>query len=237
MKMRQGTEEYTGQMIIDKLSQYHDETYTFQYASTRATFRNFKLASVLVPLFVKDGQVHVVLTVRSSKMRHHKGEVAFPGGMKEADEDEVTTSLRESHEEIGINPDNVSVVAKLLPRVTRHRVYMVPVVGIISEDFVAVPNEEVEDVFTLPLSRFLSDTGHYTSQYTIRGVTGTVHFFHDEVNNGRQYTTWGLTANVCVELAVALLGKKPEFKSELSPENPFVEQKRYLKEYETRSSL
>ena len=236
--MGEGREEYTEQMIIDKLSQYHDETYTFQYASTRATFRNFKLASVLVPLFVKDGEVHVVLTVRSSKMRHHKGEVAFPGGMKEeADEDEVTTSLRESQEEIGIDPDSVSVVAKLLPRVTRYRVYMVPVVGIISDDFVAVPNEEVEDVFTLPLSRFLSDIGHYTSQYTIRGVTGTIHFFHDEVNNGREYTTWGLTASVCVELAVALLGKKPEFKSESTPENPFGEQKRYLKEYETRSSL
>ena len=145
--------------------------------------------------------------------------------------------LRESQEEIGMDPDSVTVVAKLLPRVTRYRVYMVPVVGIVSEDFVAVPNEEVGDVFSLPLSRFLLNERHNSSEYTIRGVTGTVHFFHDEVNGGRHYTTWGLTANVCVELAVALLGKKPEFKSDLTAENPFGEQKRYLKEYETRSSL
>ena len=230
--------EFTEQMIIDKLSKYHDDTYTFQFASTRPTFRTFKLASVLVPLFIKDGQVHVLLTVRSSKMRHHKGEVAFPGGMKEDnDKDEVTTSLRESQEEIGIDPDCVTVVAKLLPRITRYRVYMVPVVGIISEDFVAVPNEEVEDVFTLPLNRFLLDDRHTSSQYTIRGITGTVHLFDDEVNDGRIHTTWGLTASVCIELAVALLGKKPEFKSDLTPENPFIEQKRYLKKYETRSSL
>lgn len=120
-EMAENIGEFTEQMIIDQLSKYHDDTYTFHYESTRPTFRNLKLASVLVPLFIRYGQIHVVLTVRSSKMRHHKGEVAFPGGMKEdGDKDEVTTSLRESQEEIGMDPDSVTVVAKLLPRVTRY---------------------------------------------------------------------------------------------------------------------
>ena len=232
------TEESTERMIIDKVSKCHDDTYTFQYASTTAGFRNLKLASVLVPLFIKGGQVHVMLTVRSVKLRHHKGEVAFPGGIKEdADKNEVATSLRESQEELGIDPDSVTVVAKLLPRVTRYGVYVVPVVGIISEAFVAAPNEEVQDVFLLPLSRFLSDKRHNSSQYTLRGITSTIHFFYDEVNDGKSYITWGLTAGICVELAVVFFGRKPEFKSDCSPENPFGKRKRYLEEYETRSSL
>ncbi len=114
---------------------------------------------------------------------------------------------------------------------------MVPVVGIISEDFVAVPNDEVADVFTLPLRRFLSNHKHNTSDYTIRGRTGTIHFFHDEVNNGRQYTTWGLTASVCLEIAVAVLQENPQYECLSTVENPFAEQKHYLEMFEARSSL
>ncbi len=231
-------EEFTEQKVMEKLSRFHDTVYTYQYASHRSAFRSCRLASVLVPLFVKQGQVYVLLTIRSSAMKRHAGDVAFPGGMKDVqDKDEVETALRESHEEVGLRPNCVTIGAKLLPRMTRYRVYMVPVVGLISKDFVAVPNEEVEDVFSLPLSRFLKDDNHEMSAFTVRGVSGTIHIFQDEGQNGKVYTTWGLTASVCVELAVALLGKNPAFPCDITVDDPFGEQKKYLEDYERRSSL
>ncbi len=73
------TIEYSEQMLVDRLSQFHDTRYTFDHIKTSTVFRDYKMAAVLVPLFIKDGDVHVLLTVRSAKMRRHKGEVAFPG--------------------------------------------------------------------------------------------------------------------------------------------------------------
>ncbi len=181
----------------------------------------------------------MLLTVRSARMRRNPGDVAFPGGMRDAthDADETRTALREAHEEVALPPDGVRVVAKLLPRVTGTRVLMVPIVGIIPENFIPIPNEEVQDTFSLPLSRFLSDERHLASDYKSRGMTNWVHFFHDEGKDGATYTTWGLTAGVCIDLAVALFGRKPEFESPGTPEDPFGHQRRYLGKFEGKSAL
>ncbi|XP_016354604.1 peroxisomal coenzyme A diphosphatase NUDT7-like [Sinocyclocheilus anshuiensis] len=73
-------------------------------------------ASVLIPLLLRDGQLRLLLSVRSIHLKQHAGEVCFPGGKAESgDRDQVHTALRETEEEIGLPPDRVQVICKLFP--------------------------------------------------------------------------------------------------------------------------
>ncbi|XP_061752213.1 uncharacterized protein nudt7 isoform X2 [Nerophis ophidion] len=77
-------------------------------------------ASVLVPLFVRSGKLHTLMTLRSEELRTSGGEVCFPGGKQEpGDKDEVDTALREAEEEIGLLPADVHVVCTLQPIITK----------------------------------------------------------------------------------------------------------------------
>ncbi|KAK2151693.1 hypothetical protein LSH36_354g01012 [Paralvinella palmiformis] len=81
------------------------------------SYRKYRKAAVLIPLFLCDGVIHVWLTKRSEKVGHYKGQVSFPGGMKEPDDkDDIATSLREAKEEIGLEPNQVEVLGTLYPR-------------------------------------------------------------------------------------------------------------------------
>ncbi|KAL7885613.1 hypothetical protein AOLI_G00059080 [Acnodon oligacanthus] len=98
-------------------------------------------ASVLIPLFVREGKLQVLMTVRSTELKHNAGEVCFPGGKSDRnDRDEIDTALREAEEEIGLPPDGVEVVCRLIPVLNQRGLLVTPVVGFISESFQARPN-------------------------------------------------------------------------------------------------
>ncbi|KAL7862981.1 hypothetical protein SRHO_G00119650 [Serrasalmus rhombeus] len=98
-------------------------------------------ASVLIPLFVREGKLQVLMTVRSTELKHNAGEVCFPGGKSDRnDQDEIDTALREAEEEIGLPPDEVEVVCRLIPVLNQRGLLVTPVVGFISESFQARPN-------------------------------------------------------------------------------------------------
>ena len=90
-----------------------------------------KLAAVLVPLFADEGgDIHVVLTQRSSRLTTHSGEVCFPGGKRDpGDTDDAATALREAEEELGIPPSAVAVVGCLPPFLSKHLLSVTPVGG------------------------------------------------------------------------------------------------------------
>ena len=90
-------------------------------------------AAVLVPLFVAGDALHVVLTRRRDDLRRHAGEISFPGGRQEGDEEDLRdTALREAHEEIGLPPDAVELIGALQPTPTIATNYSVyPFVGMI----------------------------------------------------------------------------------------------------------
>ena len=118
-----------------------------------ATIRGTQ-AAVLVPLFERAGQLHAVLTLRREDLTNHAGEVSFPGGRRDHGESLVETALRESHEEIGLQPQNVEVVGMLPPISTFVTNYAVhPYVGLVPADSSWNPSDaEVARVAELPLA-------------------------------------------------------------------------------------
>ncbi|KAM8860686.1 peroxisomal coenzyme A diphosphatase NUDT7 [Synchiropus picturatus] len=165
-------------------------------------------ASVLIPLVVKDGALHALMTLRSMQMRTSAGEVCFPGGKMElGDRDEVHTALREAEEEIGLPPDLVQVVSRLVPITSKFGLLVTPVVGFIPETFTPCPNPaEVSEVFTVPLDLFLSQKNHVNPHGGMRHA-----FTYVDPSTGTEHRIWGLTAMFAIMAAVLALGRKTEF--------------------------
>ncbi|XP_033754115.1 uncharacterized Nudix hydrolase NudL-like isoform X2 [Pecten maximus] len=162
-------------------------------------------ASVLIPLFWKNGEWRVLLTIRASGLRTHSGLVAFPGGKQDsADESEIATALRESKEEVGLNPEDVRVLAVLPPAFASDKMLVTPVASIIPNDFVPhINQEEVRKVFDLPLSRFVSDDFTMT-KYERPGGHVCIYHFIDNID-GESVKTWGYTATVVMRVAMVIL--------------------------------
>ncbi|XP_008409576.1 peroxisomal coenzyme A diphosphatase NUDT7 isoform X1 [Poecilia reticulata] len=170
-------------------------------------------ASVLIPLFVRGGQLHTLLTLRSKELRTGAGEVCFPGGKRDpSDRDDVDTALREAQEEIGLPPDQVEVVCTLFPVFSKRGLLVSPVVGFIEETFTPTPNpSEVSAVFAVPLDFFTREKDHYVT-HGVAGMTGPLHsFYFRDPSSGNQYHIFGLTAMLATLVAVLALKKKPQF--------------------------
>ena len=115
-------------------------------------------AAVLVPLFERDGEVHMWLVRRPTTMRSHAGQVAFPGGKSEpADASLLDTALRETHEELGIPRERVDVAGALDDSKTITGFVISPFVGWIPNDIEPRPNpSEVARAFAAPLGAFFA---------------------------------------------------------------------------------
>jgi 8-oxo-dGTP pyrophosphatase MutT (NUDIX family) len=153
-------------------------------------------AAVLVPLFVRDGELHAVLTRRRDDMRRHAGEISFPGGRQDDHEDDLrATALREAHEEIGLPADAVELLGALQPTPTIATNYAVyPFVGLIEPGHAWVPSEaEVDEVLELPL-RALRD-GYERRRLLRRGVP-----FRTDVYVVDDHLVWGATARMLGDL-------------------------------------
>ncbi|WP_088008136.1 NUDIX hydrolase [Indiicoccus explosivorum] len=119
---------------------------------------DFAKYAVLLPLIEKNGETHVVFEVRSYSLRRQPGEICFPGGrIDRADEDAKETALRETEEELGISPAEISDVHSLDYLVSPFGMMVYAFAGEISAEAELELNKaEVDHVFTVPLSFFFS---------------------------------------------------------------------------------
>ena len=116
-------------------------------------------AAVLVPLLEADGALHVLFTRRAATLPHHQGQVAFPGGSRDAsDADAEATALREADEEIGLRPADVRVLGRLDDIETVASRFMItPVVGVVPHAYPWRPcPHEVDAIFTVPVRDLLA---------------------------------------------------------------------------------
>lgn len=159
--------------------------------------REVRAAAVLVPLVERPEGITVLLTERAGDLSNHAGQVAFPGGSIDPEDDgPVDAALREAEEEIGLDRDHVAVAGFLDPYETGTRFRVVPVVGFVRPGFsLTLEPAEVDEAFEVPLA-FLMDPAN--------------HERHSVMWQGRQrayfampyegHYIWGATAGMIVNL-------------------------------------
>jgi coenzyme A diphosphatase NUDT7 len=183
----------------------------------RPEHNKLRRASVLVPLFLRrngdaeEVSINMLFTQRPIKMRTHPGEVCFPGGKQdhEDNEDDVVTALREAQEEVGLDRIHVQPICRLETLESYTGLCVTPVVGLIRPSHKAEPSnltisqDEVEAAFSVPLLYFLEESNLSSKQeIPWRGGVFEVRTYHYESSeNQRTFKISGLTAHIAHQVA------------------------------------
>lgn len=123
--------------------------------------KNPRIAAVMMLLYPKNGETHLVLIVRNTYVGVHSAQIAFPGGKYEvSDLDYAFTALRETQEEVGVAPENIQIIRAFTPMYIPPSNFEVhPFLGVCNEEICFVPDpSEVAGIIELPLSTFLDDS-------------------------------------------------------------------------------
>jgi 8-oxo-dGTP pyrophosphatase MutT (NUDIX family) len=162
-------------------------------------------AGVLVPLFVQEEDLRVLFTQRTLMVKDHRGQIAFPGGVRDPEDSTLlATALRETFEEIGLAPEAVEVLGSLPGVTTITGYHILPFVGRIPHpyDFKTSP-VEVKRLLALPVADFYPPERWSSGPYVFQGRTTRVCYWH----NGEE-VVWGATARILLNL-LAHLGAHP----------------------------
>jgi len=132
-----------------------------EYAPRRMEHPTAIPAAVLILVYEREGEVHVLFTQRTDQVEHHKGQISFPGGARNHDDNCLkTTALRETYEEIGVRPEDVQIVGRLDDIVTVSNFRVTPYVGILDakQEYPFVLNQrEVAQVVQVPLASLMDE--------------------------------------------------------------------------------
>jgi 8-oxo-dGTP pyrophosphatase MutT (NUDIX family) len=157
-------------------------------------------AAVLVGLVLRVEGLQVLLTRRNDGMRHHPGQVSFPGGRMETDDaDPAAAAIREAGEEIGLMPGQITPLGYLDPLATITGFRVLPLVAVITPDYVARPDpREVAEVFEVPLAYLLAPENLLRIAIDAGGRPRQVLEFVDRGMLGQRI--WGATASILFNL-------------------------------------
>ena len=156
-----------------------------------------RASAVLIGLFQSARGVEVILTRRSHQLTNHRGEISFPGGRLDYGETVIDAALRETLEEIGINPSEAQVIAELSAMSTVvSNSHIVPIVARFDERPKMQPmNSEVDRVLTVPLSELIRSDTYSQEHWKFPDRELQINFFYldDE-------TIWGATARMLLQV-------------------------------------
>jgi 8-oxo-dGTP pyrophosphatase MutT (NUDIX family) len=165
--------------------------------------QSYNQAAVLIPLVDRRDGLTVLLTQRAPHLTNHAGQISFPGGRIEAmDDGPLAAALRESREEIGLDPAKVTLAGYLQDHLVITGFRVTPVVGFVSSDLdLTLDRTEVDEAFEVPLSFVLDRSNHRPRERTFAGVTFQTYDIPYANRN-----IWGATAAMLVSLVRLLEG-------------------------------
>ncbi|MGF1806228.1 CoA pyrophosphatase, partial [Aliivibrio sifiae] len=177
------------QLLLNKPNSYSDAL----LQHPRFENDNFKPAAVLVPLVKRPSGLHLILTQRAPHLRHHPSQISFPGGKVEpSDLSLIHTAIRETNEEIGIQPSQIKPLVKLntIPTISGYKV--TPIVAIIDENYTtAIDYGEVSSTFEAPLTHLLNPINTTKHKVFNKKHTYELIFIPFE-----KKLIWGITAEI-----------------------------------------
>jgi len=196
-------------MFLDKLKNQLNDSQPL-FIGEETAFRS----AILIPLVQVEEEWHILFEVRSFTMRKQPGDISFPGGrIDSTDSSPMAAALRETHEELGVDPKTVTIVGSLSPYIASSSFVIYPFVATIDYNQIihSYNKEEVEEVFTIPI-KWLLNHEPYMHLVSVDPVP-LPNFPFEKIMNGAQYqwrarsveewfydyekyTIWGLTARI-----------------------------------------
>lgn len=169
-------------------------------------------AAIMVPLVEVDNEWHVLFQVRSLTLRKQPGDISFPGGRIDcSDSTPLAAAIRETHEELGIDPTDIEVIGEISPYISTPSFVVYPFVAKLDQKKIIINKDEVEKVFTIPLPWLLQCE---PSKHIVEIHPQPAEDFpFEKIMNGKNYqwrkraleeyfydydtyTIWGLTARI-----------------------------------------
>ena len=183
-------------------------------------------SSVMLLLFSIENELHLLFTKRAEHLAHQPGDISFPGGRKEKNETPLETALRETQEELGILPEQITLLGKTDFMLTTSGALITPFVGYVSNitiEEISFNKDEVAEIFTVPLSFFRQTQPEVHFLYLSPFTEDT--FPYDRITGGKnypfvrpkipelfyqykQYTIWGITAQIAHHAVCLFFQKK-----------------------------
>ncbi|MEO1398203.1 MAG: CoA pyrophosphatase [Pseudomonadota bacterium] len=170
----------------------------------------FKPAAVLIAVVDREEGASVLLTQRAEHLNSHKGQIAFPGGKIDVGETPVEAALREAHEEIGLEPDDVTVLGAMGTYYSGSGYSITPVIALVKgEPDFEINEDEVADLFEVPL-RFLMDRDNLGQESLF--FKGNERYFYvmsyadPALSSPDERRIWGVTAGIIGTVQERLYG-------------------------------
>lgn len=169
--------------IATVLAHYKPQKYI--YKKTKS-----KPAAVLIPIFFKQKQAHILFTKRTDYVEHHKGQISFPGGSRDvSDGSLMLTALRETEEEVGIKSNDVTILGKTDVFLTNTHFLITPFVGFYKYPYPYNINDgEIDRLIEIPLAHFFNHTIFAIKSFEKDGYRWKVHYY----KYGKELI-WGIT--------------------------------------------
>jgi len=162
------------------------------YKPKEIPFSNYKKSSVLVPIYQKNNNFFIIFIKRSLLLKHHKGEVSFPGGMHDDKDINLTeTAIREAKEELGIKKNNIKIISALDDAITVSTNFLVrPYLSLINCKKFKPNPYEVEKIILIPIKNLLIQNAKIEYRISNNQISTNYSFYY------RNILLWGATARI-----------------------------------------
>jgi len=162
---------------------------------------SFRQAAVLIACVERQNGLNIILTKRADHLRHHPGQISFPGGkLENKDTSLQQTAIREAKEEIGLDPALISIIGQLPPLMTFSRFDVTPVIAIVDNHYkTTIDSNEVDTVFEVPAAHLFNIDQLYSQLFQFKQYSHRIFAIPY-----KQHFIWGVTAQIIQALQLQL---------------------------------